>query len=165
MTDLYDLIEVARRYDAEDEPPSRHDLELDGLPLEEAMGLWRKVRQHIADAKLVEAAAASQIASILGDGGAARIGGHIVRFDRKRQEQCIDPDGFVAYMDGLISDGSVSVGDLVNPQYAKRGMLTTAARQTFYEWREDEEPTLRVTPVDRAPKWAQALEDGETTRR
>lgn len=161
MTDLQLLIDVAHRYDAEDEPPTRHDLDLDNLTMEEAVALWRKVRQHITDARLVEAAAAQQIATLLGEGGAARIGGHIVRYDRKSKEQCVDPDGFVAYMNREVADGRVSIGDLVNPQYAKRGMLTTAARQTFYEWTKEDEPSLRVTPLDRAPKWAQDLDDGE----
>ena len=160
-----DALDIVERIHVEGEPVTPNDLGFDDYTDEQdAIDLWRRAKRQEAAAKLVAQAAGAQLASLLGEGGAARIGDRVVRYARKRTERCIDPDGAAAYITQKLSDGDVEFSEVVNPQYAKRAWMDDAARSTFYDW-EDGDEALSDVALDRAPKFLQALEDGEVKKR
>ena len=162
--DVRAMLDVAERFEGEGEgfTPTDFNLE-DSDDLDEALALWRRAQRQARAAKVIVQVCGEVVAGLLGEGGAARIGPDIVRYQVGRTERCIDPDGFSAYTTAAIINGDVRLGDVFNPSYAKRSWMPTAVRDTFYEWVADVEPSLKVIPVDKSPKYLQALSDGEAT--
>jgi len=161
--DEREALEVARRIVHEgDYTPDDFDLnQIDDTM--EALDALQRAGTQVQAAKTVEAMAKQRVAELLGEGGAARLGETIFRYQVGRSEHCFDPDGAAAYLTTKIRDGELSVDKIVNPQYAKRSALSQAERDTFYEWVDDDAPSLKAVPVDRAPKFLQTLNDGEVT--
>jgi len=111
-------------------------------------------------AKQVSRVAGEQLASLLGEGGAAAYGDSIIRYKKRRTERCIDPDGFTDYLTVEVKGDRVDLGDVLNPNQAKRTWMQPAVRETFFEW-EEGPAGLTITPLAKAPKWLQGLNDGE----
>ena len=162
--DVRAMLDVAERFEGEGEGFTPTDFNLkDVTDLDEALTVWRRAQRQARAAKTIVQVCGEVVAGLLGVGGAARIGPDIIRYQVGRTERCIDPAGMAAYTTNAIINGDVRLGDVFNPSYAKRSWMPTAVRDTFYEWVEDPEASLSVIPVDRAPKFLQALSDGEAT--
>ncbi len=154
-------VEVVLRIHVEGEPLLPDDLGYDEIDdMDEAIDVWRRAQRYAHAAKLVADTAGVRLAELLGEGGAARIGDSIVRFRVKKTERCINPDGFAAFLTGEVKGDRVDIANVLNPNDAKRTWMSEATRDTFFEWHHDDHPSLTVTPIDKAPKYLQALEDG-----
>jgi hypothetical protein len=116
--------------------------------------------QHRSSAAVL-ATTGKKLAQLLGEGGAAAIGGNIVRFKKPYKENVIDAEKLAAYMQQQLVSGGRLISEMFNVAYTKRGWMDKAVRDTFFEKDEGEEPTLSMTPRDKAPKFLQFLEDGE----
>jgi hypothetical protein len=84
-----------------------------------------------------------------------------VRFKKPYKENVIDAEKLAAYMQQQLVSGGRLISEMFNVAYTKRGWMDKAVRDTFFEKDEGEEPTLSMTPRDKAPKFLQFLEDGE----
>ena len=161
--DIRAMLVVAERTAHEGDGYTPDDFGIDDIDdIDEAVDLWRAAERQAAAARAVVEAAGIQLAELLGDGGAARIGPSIVRYRVASKERCVDPDGWSAVMTARIVDGDITAGDVVNPNSAKKGSMTAAVRDTFYTRDYDDHPSLAVMPVDKSPKFLQALAEGET---
>ena len=155
-------LDTAQRIHVEGEPFTPDDMGIDDIvDIDEAVDVWRAADRQLRAAKQVKAAAGIQLASLLGTGGAAMIGDTVVRYKLGRTERCHDPDGFTAYCTNEIVERRVKLGDVINPSYAKKSWMDPAVRDTFYEWVDDEAPSLTETPRGKAPKFLQHLQDGD----
>lgn len=160
--DARSALEVAEKVHVEDEALQPGDVDLDQVQdVTDAVRCLRAAERQEAAAKAVLGAARQRVAEILGEGGAVRVGNTVVRFKRTSTERCIDPEGAAAFIGGEIAAGRVQLGDVVNPTYVKRTWMDQAVRDTFYERVEAENPTVTSTPIDRAPRFLQDLEDGQ----
>ncbi len=159
---VHTAVDVYRKTHVEGEKLTTSDLELDQIDdVHEAIRCWEAADDLMRAAKIVKAVAAVRVGQLLGKDGAARTGDRIIRYRHVRSEKCIDPAGVVSYLTSQVKNDEVDLGDVMNPQYMKRTWMSQAARDTFYEWNEAEEPTVASVAVDRAPKWLQELGDGD----
>lgn len=163
MSDTLRMIDVVKRVHTEGDPVTTIDLDLDRIDdLEEAIAVLRDAQRHAAAAHIVANVAGARVAQLLGDGGAVRIGDDIWRYTHESVETCIDPVAVADLLTRMIIDGDLTVIDIVNPNSVKRGAISGAVRDTFFERTKRAEPQLSKTPIDRAPKFLQTLTDGET---
>ena len=161
-SDMRGLLTVAERVGYEGEPLTPEDLDLDLIDdPQDALATYRRAVRQRQAAAAVEAAAGQRLAELLGEGGAARYGDQIVRYQRGWKERCIDPDGFWQGVALLESADELRVRDLFNPNTSKKAGMPEALRDTFFDRVQDDDPKLSVTAADRAPKFLQALEDGD----
>jgi len=162
MWNVHTAVDVYRKTHVEGEKLTTSDLELDEIDdVHEAIRCWEDADDLMRAAKVVKAVAATRVGQLLGKDGAARIGDRIVRYRHVRSEKCIDPAGVIGYLTAEVKSDHVDLADVMNPQYIKRSWMIQAARDTFYEWNEAEEPTVAAVAVDRAPVWLQKLDDGD----
>jgi hypothetical protein len=61
----------------------------------------------------------------------------------------------------LESAGELRVRDLFNPNTSKKAAMPEALRDTFFDRTRNKDAALVVTPVGKAPKFLQALDDGD----
>ena len=156
--DINNLVTAAQRHDG---TPDRHDLDLDQIEdIDEALDMYRQAAMHAQAAQAVKTATGAQLAVLLGEGGAACYGTNILRYRQGSKEVCIDPDGAAGYTATEIAAGRVRLDAVVNPTYMKRGWMSEAMRDTFYE-RVDEEAKLTDMPIGKAPKFLRDMTDGE----
>ena len=157
-----DALRVAEKTRYEDEPVTPCDIGIDDIvDIDEAIGVWRAADRQLAAARQIKAAAGEQLATLLGVGGAAMIGDTVVRYRLGRKERCIDPDGLAAYTMNELFERRVRLTDVANPAYLKKSWMDPAVRDTFFEWVDDQEPSLSETPRGKAPKFLQQLSDGD----
>lgn len=161
MSDIRIMLDVAARVAYEGEPLTPEDLEIETSDIAGALDLYGEAQRQAAAARAVVKATGTQLARLLGVGGAAGYGDSILRYKVGRKERCHDPAGVIAYLTDEISAGRVDLSDVVNPRYVKKAWMTPASRDTFYEWVDDDEPSLSMVPRSKAPKWLQDLGDGE----
>ena len=159
---MREYLTVAERVGYEGEPLTPEDLDLDAIEdPTDALDVYRRTVRQRQAALAVEHAAARRLAELLGEGGAARYGDQIVRYQRGWKERCIDPAGFWDGVALLVSAGELRVRDLFNPNTSKKSGMPDALRDTFFDRVQDSDPTLTMGPVDLAPKFLQALGDGD----
>ncbi len=159
MSEVRDLLDVAEQYEGERLTPQ--DCEWDAVDdVNVALDIWRQAKIQEAAAKQIARAAGERLAVLLGEGGAVGYGDSIVRYKMRRVEKCHDPEGFVDYLTHLVKTDDVHLGDVLNPDTAKRSWMEESVRDTFYEW-HDKEPGLDIVPKSKAPAWLQDLPDGE----
>jgi hypothetical protein len=159
---MREYLTVAERVGYEGEPLTPEDLDLDAIEdPTDALDVYRRAVRQRQAAAAVEHAAAQRLAELLGEGGAVRYGDNIVRYQRGWRERCIDPAGFWDGVALLESAGEVKVRDLFNPNDVKKTPMPKALRDTFFDRTRNDDPTLTVGPVDLAPKFLQALGDGD----
>jgi hypothetical protein len=159
---MRDLLTVAERVGYEGEPLTPEDLDLDLIDdPQDALGMYRRAVMQRQAAQAVEHAAGQRLAELLGEGGAARYGDNIVRYHRGWRERCIDPAGFWDGVALLESADELRVRDLFNPNTSKKTAMPEALRDTFFDRVRLDDPALTVTAADRAPKFLQALDDGD----
>jgi len=160
--DVLDMLQMASRLAYEGEAPTPLDLDIDDVDdMDEAVQLYRSAVRQAAAARNVERACGVQLAGLLGKGGAVRLGPNVVRYQKGWSEACIDHDGFAAALRRMVEQGAIDVGKLVNPNSVRKTAMPQAMRDTFYEKRDDPVATLKLVPIDRAPKFLQSLEEGE----
>lgn len=104
------------------------------------------------------------------DGAALRFGYTILVASPQRTDRLVDPD---ALIDWLGDDWATVIPVTASTRVRRRALEAVAEKRgvdpetvwdTFVET-EWSEPRLQAMPVDRAPKWAQALSHGERRRR
>ena len=160
--DARDMLTVATRTSHEGEPLTPEDLELDQITdPNQALDVYRHAVMQRQAAAAVEHAAGQRLAELIGEGGAARYGDNIVRYHRGWRERCIDPDGFWDGVTLLASGGQVRVRDLFNPNDVKKTPMPEALRDTFFDRTRNDDPTLQLTPLAKAPKFLQGLTEGQ----
>lgn len=161
VRDVRGMLDAAARLAYEGEAPTTADLEIDDVTdMDEAVSLYRAAVRQAAAARNVERAAGAQLAGLLGRGGAVRLGPNVVRYQKGWQERCIDHDGFAEALRRMAAEGAIDVGKLVNPNATRKTAMPQAMRDTFFEKVDDPVASLKVVPIDRAPKFLQALEEG-----
>ena len=161
MSEVRDLLDVAEMVRYEGEQLTPQDCEWDTVDdVNVALDIWRQAKTQETAAKQIARAAAERLSDLLGEGGAAGYGDSIVRYKMRRVERCHDPEGFTDYLTHLVKTDDVYLGDVLNPNLAKKSWMVQSVRDTFFEWRDDK-PGLTIVPKDKAPKWLQGLEDGE----
>ena len=159
---MRDMLTVAERVGYEGDPLTPADLDLDLIDNpQDALDVYRRAVRQRQAAAAVEHAAGQRLAELLGEGGAARYGDQIVRYQRGWRERCIDPNGFWDGVALLESADELRVRDLFNPNTSKKAAMPQALRDTFFDRVQNPDPVLSVTPADRAPKFLQALGDGD----
>ena len=160
--DVRAMLDVAARVGYEGEPVTPDDLELDDVTdPNEALDVYRHAVMQRQAAQAVEHAAGRRLAELIGEGGAARYGDQIVRYHRGWKERCIDPSGFWDGVALLESAGELRVRDLFNPNTSKKAGMPEALRDTFFDRTRNDAPTVQLQPVGRAPKFLQALSEGQ----
>ena len=151
----------------DDNPPVLADL--DGMTLEALHGMLSQlqvIRQAVA---LLTAQAEGMIASQIGEGGAARCGDTIYRFRPRASQRIVDPQGLIDWLRDdwhqvipVTRSTTIRKGGL-QAVCEQRGIDVQAVLDTFTEW-EEGAPTVSRMPVDSAPKFLQAMEDGQVRR-
>ncbi len=160
--DVRAMLDVVDKVHVEGEPITPEDLDLHELPNAlEAVKVWRAAFRQKQLAEQVLKAAGIQLATLLGEGGAAVIGTTLVRYRKGVNEKCIDTEGFLGYVANEVAIGGVTLSAVFNPNYAKRTWMDKAVRETFFEKVIDPEPSLDVMPRDRGPAFLSYLQDGE----
>lgn len=109
------------------------------------------------------------IARRVGDGGAARVGDFVYRYKPRASQRIVDPQGLIDWLGDdwhqvipVTASTALRRGGL-KAVCERRDVDVSAIEDTFLEWVEAE-PTVQRIPVDRAPKFLQALTDGEVRR-
>lgn len=149
---------------SEDFPPLA---DLDGMTLRELDGLLIQLETLARTVRQMRKHAEGQMSFILGDGGAARIGDTIYRNRPNPTTRITDPAGLA---DWLRDDWPHVVPVTASTELRKGGVKAVCDRrgvdpQTFWEtFTETTVGEMRVErlPIDKAPKFLQRLEDGET---
>ena len=160
--DVRHALETAHRVRYEGDKLTPTDVGWDTVDdVQEAVDLWRHAQQQLAAARQVERVASEVLATLIGDGGAVGYGDNIVRYKLGRKETCYAPDQMIQYLTMQVKSDFVDLADVVNPNYIKRSWMEKSVRDTFYEWNDDDAPRLTITPLDKAPRWLQHLNDGE----
>ena len=104
------------------------------------------------------------------DGAALRFGDTVLVASPTRTDRLVDPD---ALIDWLGADWATVIPVTASTRVRRRALESVAEKRgvdpgavwdTFVET-EWGEPRLQAIPVDRAPKWAQALAHGERRAR
>lgn len=141
--------------------------DLDQMELRDVDGLIVQLETVLRAARRLKDQAESQAAFIIGDGGAARVGGTIYRHQPKLTTKVTDPK---ALADWLGTDWSAVVPLTASTQLRKggvkaicekRGTKVKAFWETFTETTEGA-PGVKRIPIDYAPQFLQKLKDGET---
>lgn len=148
---LYDLVKD------EGESVTVDDVDLETDLVDDAITLHRASVRIRKAAQAVEAATATQLAGVLGDGGAVRYGNTVYRYARGWTEKVNDPGAFWAMLDKF----DVRMADLFHPNTVRKGQLPEAIRDTAFTRIRDEEPSLKAELVDRVPAFLEDLEDGD----
>ena len=160
--ELKDALDVASLVRFEDDKLTPADLDWNLIDdVDEALDVWRHAKMQEAAAKQITRVAGQRLAELLGVGGAAGYGDSVIRYKLGWDERCTDPDGFVDYVTMLVKADDVDLGDVFNPNNAKKSWMGLSVRDTFFEKIDNDAPSLTVTPLDRAPKWLQHLNEGE----
>jgi len=151
----------------DDNPPALADL--DGMSLDALHGMVSQlqvIRQAVA---LLTAQVEGMIAAEIGEGGAARCGDTICRFRPRATQRIVDPKGLIDWLRDdwyqvvpVTRSTTLRKGGLA-AVCEKRGIDTQTVLDTFTEW-EEGVPTVSRIPIDNAPKFLQAMEDGEVRR-
>ncbi len=158
MTDrIFEAIQTYDKLHTEGEPVSAEIMELFTVEVDEAITLHRTAVRLRKALQQIESALGSQLASVLGDGGAVRYGETIYRYGRGWKESVNDPEAFWSMVRTL----EVRVEDLFNPNTVRKGALPDAIRDTAFTKTRDDDPKLIATPRDRAPHFLDHLEDGD----
>ena len=165
MSEVRDLLDVAEQVRHEGEQLTPTDCEWDTVDdVNVALDIWRQAKIQEAAAGQITRAAGERLSVLLGEGGAIGYGDSIVRYRMQRVERCHDPEGFIDYLTLLVKTDDVHLGDVINPDAAKKSWMDDSVRDTFYEW-HDKEPGLTIVPKSKAPAWLQDLPDGEVAGR
>ena len=161
MSEVRDLLDVAELTRFEGDRLTVEDCEWELIDdVQVALDVWRQAKMQEQAAKQLSRVAGERLASLLGKDGAAAYGDNIIRYKTRRTERCHDVNGFTDYLTQLVKTDDVDLGDVLNPNTAKRGWMQKSVRDTFFEW-IDGEPGLSIVPMSKAPKWLQGLSDGE----
>lgn len=144
--------------------------DLDDMTLEDLDGLLGQLLVLRQTVDRLKGQTESAVARLLGNGGAARVGDVVYRYRPKNSQRVVDPDGLI----GWLGDDWHHVVPVTRSTTLRRGGLKAVCEQrgvdvatvedTFLEW-ETGDPTVERIPVDKAPKFLQALNDGETMRK
>jgi len=160
------ILESVTAYDrlrVEGEAVTAADLGLDTGEVDEAIDLHRTATRLRKALTAIETALGVQLADRLGDGGAVRYGDTIYRYARGWKETVVDEKAFWQMVRTFDGKGDLRIEDLFNPNQVRKTPLPAAIRDTAFARRRDDEPSLKAVPVDRAPGFLQALEDGDYT--
>jgi len=110
------------------------------------------------------------VARLLGEGGAARVGDVVYRYKPKNSQRVVDPDGLIGWLGAdwhhvvpVTRSTTLRRGGL-KAVCEQRGVEVATVEDTFLEW-ETGDPTVDRMALDRAPKFLQALTDGEIIRK
>ena len=164
MSEVRDLLDIAEAVRFEGDKLAPEDCEWDAVDdIQVALDIWRQTKIQEAAAKQLTRVAGERLAELLGNGGAAAYGDNLVRYRMRRTERCADVSGFVDYLTLLVKAGDVDLVDVLNPNSAKKGWMSKAVRDTFFDWHDDK-PGLSMIPMSQAPKWLQGLSDGEVVQ-
>ena len=159
---VHDAVSVFRKTHVEGEALTTSDLALDEVDsIAEAVRCWEAADELLRAAKIVKAVTAVRVGQLLGEGRATRSGNRILRYKQDRKERCIAPTTTIEYLTKQVNEGRVNLADVVNPNDLKRGWMTKAERETFYEWVPAPLPTVVATAIEYAPKFLQELDDGQ----
>ncbi len=119
---------------------------------------WHRTAVRIRKAAAaVEAATATQLAGVLGDGGAVRYGDTVYRYGRGWSEKVNDSGAFWAMLDKF----DIRMADLFNPNTVRKAQLPEAIRDTAFTKTRDADPSLQAVTGDRIPLFLEDLEDGD----
>ena len=154
---IYDAIADYAWLKDEGESVTVDDLELATDVVDEAITLHRAAVRLRKAAAAVEAATATQLAEVLGDGGAVRYGNTVYRYGRGWSEKVNDSGAFWAMLDKF----DVHMADLFNPNSVRKGQLPEAVRDTAFTKTRDKDPSLKAVSGDYIPVSLEDLEDGD----
>ncbi len=157
ITRIVDAIKFTERVYEEGVAVSVDDLDMKASMVGEAIDLHRSAVRIRKAAQEVEKATTTQLASLLGEGGAVRYGDTFYKYARGWTEKVNDPDVFW----GMVNALDVRASDLFNPNDAKKKPMPEALRDTAFTRTRDKEPKLTAVSKDYAPAWMEALEDGD----
>ena len=161
MSEVRDLLDVAELTRFEGDKLTPEDCEWDNIEdVQIVLDIWRQSKIQEQAAKQLTRVAGERLAELLGTGGAVAYGDNLVRYRMRRNERCADVNGFVDYLTLLVKSDDVDLADVLNPNSAKKGWMSKAVRDTFFDWHDDK-PGLSMIPKSQAPKRLQHLTDGE----
>ena len=129
----------------------------DETMVHQLIDLEAKLAAYAATVRALRTWTQGQAARLLGEKGAVRVGDTVWRYTARTEERCADPDGFFAWLRS--PDGQKVVDRIWNPNTVKKGSLPEAVRDTFFV-KERGEAKLQAVPVEKAPKFLRALDDG-----
>ena len=129
----------------------------DEVRLHQLIDLEAKLAAYAATVRALRTWTQGQAARLLGEKGAVRVGDTVWRYTARTVETCVDPDGFFGWLRS--PDGQTVLDRILNPNMVKKGSLPEAVRDTFFV-REEGPARLVSMPVEKAPKFLQALDDG-----
>lgn len=162
QTTIDNAIRIARKTHVEGETLTPTDIGIDDITdIQEAIDVWRTADHMLKAIRQVKTAAGAQLASLLGEGGAAMVGDTVIRYEQGRKERCIDPDGLAAYATNELFERRVRIADIVTPDKMKVSWMSDAVRDTFHEWIDDDGPSLTEKPRGKSPLFLQGLKDGD----
>ncbi len=156
-TRILDAIDVYAMIADEGDSVTVDDLDLGTDVVDEAITLHRDAVRLRKAAAAVEAATATQLAEVLGDGGAVRYGNTVYRYGRGWSEKVNDPGAFWAMLDKF----DVRMSDLFNPDTVRKAQLPEAVRDTAFTKTRDKDPSLKAVTGDYIPAFLEDLEDGD----
>lgn len=148
----------------EDSPPLA---DLDGMSLRDLDALLVQLDTLARTVRQMKAHAESQVAFVLGDNGAGRVGDTIYRCRDNPTTRITDPKALV---DWLREDWHHVVPVTASTQLRKGGVSAVCEKrdvdprtfwETFTETTTGEQRVERL-PLEKAPKFLQRLKDGET---
>lgn len=157
----------ARRYD---ESPSKPEWPDDREKLWLLLGEAETIRQAASE---LESDLKSAFAAQLVENETVRYGEKVYKVSPKRTTRITDPKAMAEWLADdweLVVPFSPSVGDKLKTTGLKavcerRGVEFETIRDTFLETEWDDEMELKAIPMSRAPKYAQALDHGDSTIR
>lgn len=160
--DVRAMLDIGDKVAYEGEPITTDDLGINEVEdVMDAVAIYRDAYIQYRSAAAVLATCGKRLAMLLGKGGAARIGGNIVRFKTPSKEYCIDKEGFAKYLHMQITGGHHRIDQMFNVDSVRKSWMSDAERATFFTREWGKEPTLTTGPRDRAPQFLQHLEDGD----
>jgi hypothetical protein len=132
----------------------------DLVTLRNAIIRWQQAAGEVR--KAIDA----EVAHRIGEGGALRVGESILRYRPRRTPKLVDPQALIDWL-GPDWRAVIPVTASTRVRLAaldtvaeKRGADAVTVRDTFIEWAEGP-PGLDEMPVDKAPRWAMSMRDGD----
>ncbi len=174
MTDdvaTYDelLAEVRAALDTNEDPVWPHPLADYDLTL--LMAFIFAAREHQRYHRELEKHLRAELADRLGGGGSVTDGYWLYRYHHPGKRVIVAPEQVVEHLgvDALKLFRADSARITVfRDLLSKRGLdadTIAEIERTVFTWEHADEPVVEITPLDRAPKWAQQLTPGRITRR